>query len=312
MELLLGVEDLLPRHRPCVATIGNYDGVHLGHQSVLSDLLAKGEEHGVPTTVITFEPLAREYFSQEGIGGRLSTVQERAAMLGQLGIDQVLCLTFDKSLAEQPAEEFVREVLVEGLGIRHLVVGDDFRYGRDRAGDFSTLEKAGRNYGFELQATRSFVLGDVRVSSGRIREALSGGNCEKARRMLGRPYSISGTVAHGDELGRTIGFPTANIPLSNRDVPVQGVFAVAVVVDGEIVDGARRLNGVANVGTRPTVDGDEMRLEVHLLDFERDIYGRHLDVEFLARLRGEMKFSGLDALKDQIHRDIEKQKIISG
>ncbi len=300
MELIRGERNLRSRHRGCVATIGNFDGVHLGHQTVLGQLAEKAGELGLPTTVIVFEPLPREYFAGTQAPARLTRFREKVQALRRFSVDRMLCLRFDRRLAEMPAEAFVERILVRGLGVRHLVVGDDFRFGRGREGDFHTLQRAGRRHGFTVAHMLTFDIDGARVSSTRIRQALARGDLEAAARLLGRPYRMSGRVAHGDKRGRAIGFPTANIRLGRKVSPLQGVFAVELYgVEPEPAP------GVANIGTRPTVHGTEARLEVHLFDFDQDIYGRHVHVEFLHKIREERRFESLDALIAQIRRDAE-------
>jgi riboflavin kinase/FMN adenylyltransferase len=298
MELIRGLHNLRERHHGCVATIGNFDGVHLGHQAVLGQLAEKGAVMGLPTTVITFEPQPQEYFSHGEIPPRLTRFREKLQALRRFSVDRVLCLAFNRRLAEMEPEAFIREVLLDGLGLRYLVVGDDFRFGKGRRGDFAMLQQAGREHGFEVAHMHTFSLDGGRVSSTRIREALQAGNLSLAAQMLGRPYRMSGRVAHGNRLGRTIGFPTANIFLHRKKTPVDGVFAVEMFgIEGEPVQ------GVANVGTRPTVDGTRSLLEVHLFDFSAEIYGRHVHVDFLHRIREERRFDSFDALKEQILLD---------
>ncbi|MFP5506694.1 MAG: bifunctional riboflavin kinase/FAD synthetase, partial [Gammaproteobacteria bacterium] len=225
------------------------------------------------------------------------------AALRRFSVDRVLCLRFDAAFAELTAEEFVQRVLVDGLGVRYLVVGDDFRFGKGRSGDFDYLTEAGKREGFQVAHMHSFSLGGARVSSTRIREALRAGDMRAAEQMLGRSYRMLGRIAHGDKRGRTIGFPTANLFLHRRNTPVQGVFAVEMYgLDTE------PLQGVANVGTRPTVDGTRSLLEVHLLDFAGDIYGRHVAVDFLHRIRAEKKFASFDELKAQIELDARQAR----
>lgn len=303
MELIRGLHNLRTRHHGCVATIGNFDGVHLGHQAVLGQLAEKAAAMCLPTTVITFEPQPQEYFSQGDIPPRLTRFREKLKALQRFSVDRVLCLAFNRALAEMEAEAFIRNVLVDGLGLRYLVVGDDFRFGKGRRGDFAMLQQAGREFGFEVVHMHTFSLDGERVSSTRIREALLEGNLDRAAQMLGRPYRMCGRVAHGDKLGRTIGFPTANIFLHRKKAPVDGVFAVEMFgIQGEPVA------GVANVGTRPTVEGTRSLLEVHLFDFSAEIYGRHVHVDFLHRIREERRFESFDALKAQILRDAEEAK----
>jgi riboflavin kinase/FMN adenylyltransferase len=303
MELIRGLHNLRARHHGCVATIGNFDGVHLGHQAVLGQLAEQAAVMGLPTTVITFEPQPQEYFSHGDVPPRLTRLREKLQALRRFSVDRVLCLAFNRALAEMEPEAFIREVLVTGLGLRYLVVGDDFRFGKGRRGDFAMLQQAGREHGFEVVHMHTFSIDGERVSSTRIREALQAGDLSLAAQMLGRPYRMSGRVAHGNRLGRTIGFPTANIFLHRKKTPVDGVFAVEMFgIEGEPV------RGVANVGTRPTVDGTRSLLEVHLFDFSAEIYGRHVHVDFLHRIREERRFDSFDALKAQIMQDAEQAK----
>jgi riboflavin kinase / FMN adenylyltransferase len=303
MELIRGAHNLRPRHRGSVATIGNFDGLHLGHQAVLGQLAEKGAELCLPTTVISFEPLPREYFMGEKAPPRLQRFRDKLLALRRFSVDRLLCLHFDRRLAEQAAADFVTELLVERLGVRYLVVGDDFRFGRGRTGDFHLLQEMGGKLGFQVAHMHSFMVDGQRVSSTRIREAMAGGDMDTAQRLLGRPYRLSGRVAHGDKRGRHLGFPTANLKLGPRPLAVRGVYAVEVF-------GLERepVHGVANVGKRPTVAGTQNRLEAHLFDFDGDLYGRHLHVDLLARIREERRFESLDALKVQIGRDAEQAR----
>ncbi|HQU16859.1 MAG: riboflavin biosynthesis protein RibF [Chromatiales bacterium 21-64-14] len=299
MDLIRGLHNLQPAHRGCVATIGNFDGVHLGHQAVLGQLAEQGRELALPTTVITFEPHPQEFFAGAAAPPRLTRFREKVLALRRFAVDRVLCLPFDPRLAQLPPEEFIRRVLVDGLGVRYLVVGDDFRFGHGRRGDFHLLQAAGREHGFPVVNLHTFTIDGERVSSTRIRAALAAGDLATAEKLLGRPYRMRGRVARGDGRGRGIGFPTANLHLHRRVSPVRGVFAVQMFgVEGEPVP------GVANLGNRPTVDGTHSLLEVHLLDFQGDLYGRHVAVDFLHRIRDEQRFASLDALVQQIHRDV--------
>jgi len=307
MELIRGLHNLRSRHRGCVATIGNFDGVHLGHQTVLGQLANKGAERGLPTQVIIFEPLPREFFAGAKSPARLTRFREKVLALQRFSVDRLLCMRFDRRLAHMAPDEFVSRILVEGLGVNYLVVGDDFRYGRGRVGDFGSLEQAGRRYGFDVAHMHTFEIDGSRVSSTRIRKALEVGNLSATEKLLGRPYRMSGKVMHGDKRGRTIGFPTANIRLARQVSPVNGVYAVELYgLDRE------PLPGVANVGRRPTVGGIEQRLEVHLFDFDQDIYQRHVDVEFQRKLREEMRFDSLDALTRQITADVDAARSYFG
>jgi len=283
-----------------VATIGNFDGVHLGHRAVFQRLLAMGRELDLPATVITFEPQAMEFFAPDAAPPRLTRLREKLAALAACGIEQVMLLEFSAKLAGMAARDFIGELLVEGLGVRHLLVGDDFRFGRGREGDYGLLEAMGREQGFAVQDLHTITHSDERVSSTRIREALARGELELARHLLGRPYRICGRVGHGDKRGRAIGFPTANINLHRRVSPLRGVYAV--MVDGVA---ERPWPGVANIGIRPTVGGTtRYLLEVHLFDFDRDIYGRHAEVEARLKLRDEERFGSFEELKAQIGRDV--------
>ncbi len=303
MQLIRGLHNLPAAPRGCALTIGNFDGVHRGHQAVLGQLQARASELGLPATVMVFEPTPQEYFAPDKAPPRLQRLRDKLTLFRELGVDRVVCLRFDRRLAERDAAAFVQDILIDGLGVRHLVIGDDFRFGRGRGGDFAFLRAAGREHGFEVVNTHTLADAGERVSSTRIREALAAGDLALAERLLGRPYRICGRVAPGRQRGRSIGFPTANVRLHRAKSPVRGVFAVRV----HGLD-ARPLAGVANLGTRPTVCGNETVLETHLFDFDRDVYGRHVDVEFCRRLRDERKFESFDALKQQIQRDAEQAR----
>jgi riboflavin kinase/FMN adenylyltransferase len=298
MQLIRGIHNLRDSHQGCVATIGNFDGVHCGHRAVLKQLQAHAERLKLPVTVITFEPTPQEFFTPDRAPARLCRLREKLAAFKRLNVDQVLCLRFDAKLAEQVPELFIEQILIEGLNIRYLVVGDDFQFGKQRSGDFAMLEAAGRHHGFPVENTLTYLDDGERVSSTRIRDALEKGDLDTAQRLLGRPYSIQGRVARGDQRGRTIGFPTANIRLHRQRTPLSGVFAVTV-------DGLDKhsLPAVANLGSRPTVGGTELVLEVHIFDFNKDIYDAHVEVNFDTKLREEKKFESFEALKEQIQLD---------
>lgn len=298
MQLIRGQHNLRPSHRGCVATIGNFDGVHLGHQAVFSRLREQAARLGLASAVVIFEPQPAEYFAADRAPARLTGLRDKLAALARCRVDRILCLRFGPALARMRPEDFIRQILVEGLAVRYLAVGDDFRFGADRAGDFSTLVEAGRSHGFAVEDTPTVGHDGERVSSTRVRQALRAGDLALARRLLGRDYRISGRVIRGDRIGRSLGFPTANIDLRGRQPPLRGVFAVRAHGAGP-----RSLLGVANVGQRPTVGGLRELLEVHLFDFSGDIYGRHLEVVFEHWLRDEQRFSSLEALRAQIARD---------
>ncbi|QEP44861.1 bifunctional riboflavin kinase/FAD synthetase [Ectothiorhodospiraceae bacterium BW-2] len=298
MELIRGLHNLRPRHHGCVATIGNFDGVHLGHQAVLGHLAAQGARLNLPTTVMTFEPQPAEYFQRPQLPPRLTRLREKIGALRHLSVDRIVVVKFNPTFAAMRADRFIEQLLIRALGVKFLVVGDDFRFGADRSGDFQLLTEAGERAGFQVVTTQTFALGEARVSSTRIRQALAADDFATATELLGRPYRMSGRVAHGAQKGRTIGFPTANILLHRKASPLHGVFAVKLYGIG-----AEPLQGIANLGNRPTVDGHNTLLEVHLFDFNRDIYGCYVDVDFLHKIRNEQKFASFEALKSQIEAD---------
>ncbi|GHC37052.1 bifunctional riboflavin kinase/FAD synthetase [Aidingimonas halophila] len=303
MQLIRGLHNLREAHHGCVATIGNFDGVHRGHQAILDQLRERARELGLPVTVVVFEPQPREYFAGEQAPPRLTRLRDKVRLLAEYGAERVLCLPFNESLRCLTARQFIDQVLVDGLGVRHLVVGDDFRFGRERDGDFTLLAEAGVEKGFDVEHTRTFLLDDERVSSSRVRTLLTSGNFFQAARMLGRPYQLSGRVVVDQQLGRTIGMPTANLPLLPQPLALRGVYAVVTTLP----DG-RRLPGVANIGWRPTLGSTRPVLEVHLFDIDEDLYGMRLVVTPCARLRGEIRFDGLEPLKRQIHTDRQRAR----
>lgn len=290
--------------RPNAVTIGNFDGIHLGHQAMLARLTARAASVGAAPTVLTFEPHPREIFAPESAPTRLTSLREKLEILRGLGVAHVHVCRFTRPFAALSAEEFVRRILVDGLKARYVLVGDDFRFGARRAGDFALLERLGGEYGFQAEALHTVEAAGQRASSTAVREALAVGDMAMAAQLLGRPYSISGRVVGGDQLGRKIGYPTANIQLKHNKAPVKGIFAVRV-------QGLERPDwpAVASLGTRPTVHADgRPTLEVHLFDFDRSIYRQHLRVEFLHKLRDEAKFPSLDALIAQIGEDARQAR----
>lgn len=299
MQLVRGLQNLRPEHRGCVATIGNFDGVHRGHQAILARLRERADELGVPSCVVIFEPQPREFFGPDTAPARLTRLRDKLALFAAAGVDRVLCLSFNRRLRELSAAEFVHAILLQGLGVQHLEVGDDFRFGCDRAGDFAFLQQAAVIEGFTLEAASTVEIDGLRVSSTRVRESLAAADFPLAERLLGRPFQISGRVLHGQKLARQLGTPTANVQLKRRRVPLTGVYLVSVELDG------KPWPGVANIGVRPTVKGDgNAHLEVHLLDFVGDIYGRRLTVAFHHKLRDEQRFASLEALKTAIDADV--------
>jgi len=299
MQLVRGLHNLRPQHRGCVATIGNFDGVHRGHQAILARLRERAVELGLPSCVVIFEPQPREFFAPETAPARLARLRDKIDLLAAEGIDLVLCLTFNLQLSKLRATEFVDTVLIDGLGVKHLEVGDDFRFGCDRIGDFDFLQKVGAEKGFTVEAAQTVEIDGVRVSSTKVRNALAAADFTLAEHLLGRPFEISGRVLHGQKLARQLGTPTANVQLKRRRVPLTGVYLVSAEIDGKVWP------GVANIGVRPTVAGDgRPHLEIHLLDFAGDIYGRRLTVVFHQKLRDEQRFASLEALKTAIDADV--------
>lgn len=287
-----------PVSGPTVLAIGNFDGVHRGHAALVERLVRIAAVLGLPPTVLTFEPHPREFFAPASAPARLTTLREKLELLAEAGAEQAMVCHFNADFASLSADEFVERVLVRGLQVRHLIIGDDFRFGRGRVGDFAFLQAAGARHGFAVEAMDSVLVGGERVSSSGVRDALAAGDMERAARLLGRPYVIDGRVVHGDKIGRQLGFNTANIRIKHNPLPMTGVFAVEVGGVGE-----RPWPGVANLGIRPTLGGTRPLLEVHLFDFDRDIYGAHLAVRFVHKLRDEQRFPNFDALKAQIAAD---------
>lgn len=298
MKLIRGIHNLTQAQHGCVLTIGNFDGVHRGHQALLQRLAAEGQQRGLPVVAMIFEPQPLELFAGENAPPRLTSLREKLNYLAQSRVDYVLCVRFDRHFATLSAQEFISHLLVQRLGVKFLAIGDDFRFGANRQGDFSLLQKAGAQYGFDVVSTQAVCEGKVRISSTAVRQALERDDFVQAETLLGHPFALSGRVVHGDELGRTLGFPTANIPLRRLVSPVKGVYAVEVTGLGD-----NPLKGVANIGTRPTVAGIRQQLEVHLLDVVIDLYGRHINVILRKKIRNEQRFASLDELKAQIARD---------
>jgi riboflavin kinase/FMN adenylyltransferase len=281
-----------------VVAIGNFDGFHLGHQQLIKTLKVRSEELSLKSTVVTFEPHPQTYFQPDVRLSRLSSVREKLELLRDYGVERVIALRFNEQLASLSAEDFVRKYLVESLSASHVVVGYDFGFGVGRSGTAEDLQALGDTYGFGVSRVAAVSIDGEKIGSTRVREALKSGDLELAARLLGRPYAISGRVLHGDQRGRTWGFPTANLLVERHNPPLRGVFAVEV---GGVEEGL--LPGVANLGFRPTVGGDRLLLEVHLINFSGTFYGDRVRVIFRKRIRAETKFESFDALKDQIHKD---------
>ncbi len=303
IELIRGSHNLKAEHRRCVLTIGNFDGLHQGHQAVIQVLHQQAQRLNLPSCVILFEPHPQEFFLKEKAPPRLMRLREKIKAFQNLSIDRILCLSFNKRLAEMEAEIFAKKILVDCLDIRVLIVGDDFRFGKGRQGDFSLLKNLGEKYNFEVFSTPTRLFDGKRIGSSRVRNALKEANFDLAARLLTWPFTLSGRVIYGDQRGRLLGFPTANIALHRVVSPLQGVFIVRVYGLGE-----NPINGVANCGRRPTVNGLQDLLEVHLFDFNKNIYGICLEIEFLKKIRDEKKFDSLHGLKKQILEDVQVAK----
>lgn len=303
MQLIRGFNTKFSNNPGIVATIGNFDGVHLGHQAIFKKLLQKSSSLGLASTVIAFEPTAKEFFSKDNAPPRLTRFREKFSLINDLGIDQFVCLPFNSALANMPAESFIENVLIDYLHIKHLTVGDNFRFGKNRTGDYELLKNLSNKFNYDVENTESYLVNGDRVSSSYIRKCIADGDLATAEQFLGRTYSMSGRVIQGDKKGRTIGFPTANIPIKRIKSPVSGVFAVKVIIE----DGEEQY-GVANVGHRPTVGGTKTQLEVHIFNFSKDIYRKHLTVYFYKKIRDEIKFESFEALKNQIDKDSDTAK----
>lgn len=304
MKLIRDIQSNALPDGGCVLTIGNFDAVHIGHQHIIERLRSQGDRLGLPVVVMTFDPHPEEYFRGIESSPRLTDCSTRFFALRDHGVDIMLLLRFNEQLAGTEAEAFINEYLVGKLKVRHLLVGDDFRFGKGRIGNIEMLRQAGKANNFSVENTATIKSGGLRVSSSRIRGMLDAGELDAAKELLGRPYKLVGRVSHGQQLGRQWGFPTLNLPINHRPA-LTGVFAVQV----RGID-ARPLPGVANLGKRPTVGGLKTLLEVHLFDFNREIYGQRVCVEFIEKIRDEQKFDSFDALKEQIGRDTEKARDI--
>ncbi|KAF3982177.1 MAG: bifunctional riboflavin kinase/FAD synthetase [Methylococcales symbiont of Hymedesmia sp. n. MRB-2018] len=300
MHLIRGLTYLEPLKDGCVLGIGNFDGVHTGHQTVINKLAAQGQLMNLPVVLMMFEPQPLEFFLGENAPSRLMRLREKVIQFKALPIDKLLVVKFNQHIANYKAEDFIVDFLVNKLNVKHLVVGDDFHFGKARCGNFAMLKEKGLQYGFNVEDTRSYFVEGLRVSSTLIRDALGAGDIAAAKQLLGRDYSVCGRVVHGNKRGRTIDFPTANIQMFRKNTPITGVYAVTMTgIDNQ------KITGIANVGTRPTVDGDKkVILETYLFDFNEEIYGRYVEVHFKQKIRDEVRFDSIDQLKAQIEKDI--------
>jgi riboflavin kinase/FMN adenylyltransferase len=302
MQLVRGIHNIQAEHNGCVLTIGNFDGVHLGHQEVIKALVGKAHALNCVAAVLVFEPQPQELFSPTNAPARLCRLRDKYTLLAKLGVERFICVNFNEAFANQSAEHFIEQLLVNKLGIKHLIVGDDFHFGKNRSGNFSMLCQYGKKFGFNVTDTQSYKMADCRISSTAIRQALEQNKLDDVKRMLGREYSIIGRVFHGDKRGRQLGFPTANVLLKRRISPLNGVYAVIVhTANGQF-------GGVANIGARPTVNGIRQQLEVHIFDFNEDLYGQCIEVTIKKKLRSVIKFDNLDALTKQISKDTEQAR----
>lgn len=300
---------------PVALTIGNFDGVHLGHQAMLIRLKEAASRLDLTACVMIFEPHPREFFAPDQAPTRLTSLREKLELLAAAGVERAHVCRFNFDFARISAEDFIVRILQRGLAVRWILVGDDFRFGARRAGDFRMLKSFSAGCGFEVEEMPAYAVNGLRVSSTAVREALAGGNLDLVKGLLGRPYSISGRVVNGDKIGKKLGFPTANIQLKHNRPPLSGIFAVAVEVGihGTVatfsLKSMRAMRGVASLGVRPTVhENGKPVLEVHLFDFDQEIYGQHVRVHFLHKLRDEEKFPDLETLTRQIARDAEHAK----
>ena len=303
MEIINGLHNLRSRHRGCVLTIGNFDGVHRGHRQLIDALCEKAKAMGVPSMLMTFEPQPREFFAGTKLPARLTRFREKVYLLDQTPLDRLLCLPFNERTANIEAGWFAKDFVVDQVGAKHLVIGDDFRFGRGREGDVALFERYGQIHGYSVSAMSTLLQGEARISSTLIRETLAAGDFTAAANLLGHEYFIMGRVVYGRQLGRQLNVPTANIRLQRYRAALEGVYCVTV----EGIAGAVR-HGIANIGVRPTVDGKEPLLEVHVFDYTGNLYGDLIKVTFKQKLREEQAFDSIDALKTQINQDIEQAR----
>ena len=300
MELIRGLHNL-KKQPGCILTIGNFDGIHIGHQEILKKLVSKSKKMGLPSLVVSFSVTPETFFGRPK--ARLSSFRDKHLFLESMGVDKHLLIRFNKSFSELSASSFINQVLVQKIGVKHCFIGDDFRFGKGRLGDFSMLKAASHENNYTIEKLNSVLLDGLRVSSSAVRNFLTDGNFTGAEKFLGRPFSISGKVAHGDKLGRTIGFPTANISIHRKLSPILGVYSVLVKLKSQTY------NGVCNVGKRPTLGGKKTLLEVFIFDFNEEIYGEYATVIFKQKCRDEKKFESFDELKKQIKKDVQKSRL---
>lgn len=300
MEVYDDLKSLRACHPHCVATIGKYDGMHLGHQMILGRLKQLARARDLPSLVILSEPQPEEFFSGSEAPARLLSFEDKIHFLQGQAIDLVFKMTFDRALSELSPDDFIEQVLVEGLGVKALVIGDDFRFGCRRAGDFTLLQTRGQQWGFCVEAAETCLLEGQRVSSTLLREKLEAGDCEAVQHLLGRPYQLRGKVVQGQQLGRQLGYPTANITVGMEQLAIEGIFIATAEFDG------RSIEGVASVGYKPSIAGSHgLYIEIHLFDFDESLYGKTLGINFLKKIRDQESFADLAALKSKIQQDID-------
>lgn len=306
MRIIKATKHHQPSHLGCIGTIGNFDGLHQGHRNIINQVKALAGQYSCPAMVISFEPLPTEFFSQKlnkPAPGRIYPFRDKARILHHLGIDEFVCLKFTDTLSEMEPEDFIKDILIGRLNIKHLIVGDDFCFGKNRRGDFKLLCKLGNEMGMNVSSTETIMQEDQRISSTRIREHLSKGKLTAANKLLVEAYQLSGRIRHGDKRGRTIGFPTLNQRLPEDIIVTRGAYAVKIRGLGTDV-----LFGIANIGKRPTFSGLETRLETYVFKFDQQVYGKYACIELVKFLRAEQKFEDFNALVAQIGEDSERAK----
>ncbi len=299
MQLIRGLHNL-KKHSGSVVTIGNFDGVHVGHEKIILRLVESAKALGLPSVLVSFSPTPQCFFGREQ--ATLSNFKEKHRLLARLGVDKHLLIYFNQTFSELEAKDFIQQVLLDKLNMKHCLIGDDFRFGKNRQGDLKLLQNLSKSKDFSVENTQSILCNDCRASSSEIRTLLTRGDLDAATQMLGREFSISGKIIHGQQKGRTIDFPTINIPIKRKISPVLGVFATTVEIQGVV------FQGVCNIGNRPTVNGKKILLEVFLFDFDRDVYGVEVKVVFKHKIRDEERFDSFEALKQQIELDTQQAK----
>lgn len=307
MKIIRGIANIKNQISQCVLTLGNFDGVHLGHQQLINHLITQGKRLNLPTVVMLFEPQPLEFFCPDNAPSRLTSFQEKVILIEKLGIDYIIAIPFNQTFAKMSADNFIQDWLINKLQAKYIAIGDDFRFGYERKGDINLLEHYTQTYGFAVESIPTFVFDHLRVSSTAVRKALSNNDFQLAHCLLGRNYAIAGRVIHGNALARQLGFPTANIHLHRKKPALQGVYLVKVKNSCS----QQSYHGIANIGIRPTIEGKKAILEVNLFDFSGDLYGQYLDVTFVKKLRDEKKFNSLTELKEQITQDVCTAKKIS-